>query len=308
GKWRRLREDSFLGETVDLARLDLSLLLGGKHFTFPCTVSLNGYAISTYSLIDTGANGFVFIDERFAQLLSKELGWEIKKLPSPSLPVKGYDGKQGTRITSFIRIHLTLDGRKIYNVPFLILPLGSHDIIIGKSFMEYFDISPIVAKRKLHWPPNHPKTTAVISRGMQIPRQILKRSTSRNHHQLDMEARDKLIELDEQRRLAGRTSIVHINPKKPSCADIATQTDYDKHQEAPQSPKPSSPYEVASPPPSPQDQGPISNPTSGSPRPKRRPDLSRHSYKIDHQNNLRGHNRRRTFDVFRKPLPRNPRD
>jgi predicted aspartyl protease len=161
-----------------LARLDLSLLLGGKHFTFPCTISFNGTAISTYSLIDTGANGFVFIDERFAQLLSRKLGWTIEKLPFPSLPVKGYDGKRGASITSYLRVHLMLDGRKIYNVPFLVLPLGSHDIIIGKSFMEYFAILPNVAKRTLHWPPNHPKTSNVISQGIRIPRQILQRPPS----------------------------------------------------------------------------------------------------------------------------------
>jgi predicted aspartyl protease len=156
--------------------------LGGKHFTFPCTVSLNGFAVSTYSLIDTGANGFVFIDESFAQLLFSKLGWKIEKLPFPSLPVKGYNGKQGTCITSYLRIHLTLDGRKIYNVPFLVLPLGSHDIIIGKSFLEYFEISPSVAKRSLHWPPNHPKTSNVIAQGIHIPRRILKRPSSRNHY------------------------------------------------------------------------------------------------------------------------------
>ena len=133
-----------------MTKLDLSLLLGGKHFTFLCTISLNRFAVSTYSLIDTRANGFVFIDERFAQLLSSKLGWKVEQLPFPSLPVKGYDRKQGTCITSFLRTHLTLDGRKIYNVPFLILLLGSHDIIIGKSFIEYFEISLSIAKRTLY--------------------------------------------------------------------------------------------------------------------------------------------------------------
>jgi predicted aspartyl protease len=165
-----------------LAKLDLSLLLKGKHFTFPCTISLNRFAVSTYSLIDTGANGFVFIDESFAQLLFSKLGWKIEKLSFPSLPVKGYDSKQGTCITSYLRIHLTLDGRKIYNVPFLVLPLGSYDIIIGKSFLEYFEILSSVAKRLLHWSPNHPKTSNVIAQGIYILRRILKRPSSRNYY------------------------------------------------------------------------------------------------------------------------------
>lgn len=215
-----------MGETVDLTKLDLSLLLGGKHFTFPCTISLNGFAVSTYSLIDTGANGFVFIDEHFARLLSSKLGWKAENLPFPSLPIKGYDGRRGPSITSYLRTHLTLDGRKIYNVPFLILPLGSHDIIIGKSFMEYFQISPNVAKRTLHWPPKHPKTTRAVSQGIQIPRQILKRPLSLDrNHQLDVEARDKLIRSDEQRRLAGLNSVAHLDSKKPRYVGIAAQTE-----------------------------------------------------------------------------------
>jgi transposase InsO family protein len=219
-----------LGETVDLTRLDLSLLLGGKHFTFPCTISFNGFAISTYSLIDTGANGFIFISEKFAWLLFEKLGWKIEKLPFPSLPIKGYDGKRGPSITSFLRTHLILDGRRIYNVPFLVLPLGNHDIIIGKTFLEYFNISPNIAQRKLYWPRNHPKTTSVITPGINIPRQILQRPAVQNTHQQDMEARDWLIKLDERRQCAGHNSISHISSVKPGYIDRVTQTDLEHQQ------------------------------------------------------------------------------
>jgi hypothetical protein len=211
-----------------LAKLDLSLLLEGKHFTFPCTISFNRFAVFTYSLINTGANRFVFINKSFAQLLFSKLGWKIKKLPFSSLPVKGYDSKQGTCITSYLRIHLTLDRRKIYNVPFLVLPLKSHNIIISKSFLKYFEISPSVAKRSLHWPPNHPKTSNIIAQEIHILRQILKKPSSKNHYQLDIEARDKLIELDDKKRCARHNSIAHIQLKKLPNADITTQTDVGK--------------------------------------------------------------------------------
>jgi antitoxin component of MazEF toxin-antitoxin module len=265
-----------LGETIDLTRLDLSLLLGGRHFTFPCTISLNGFAVSTYSLIDTGANGFIFIDEQFAQLLSSKLGWKAENLPFPSLPIKGYDGRRGPSITSYLRIHLTLDGRKIYNVPFLILPLGSHDIIIGKSFMEYFQISPNVAKRTLYWPPRHPKTTRAISQGIRIPRQILKRPLSLDHnHQLDVEARDKLIRSDERRRLAGLNLVAHLDSKEPRYASVAAQTE--SEDLTPQRAKIKDTAHV--------------DPTSrAAPSPqgfRPRSDLARRSYEIDRQDDLR---------------------
>jgi hypothetical protein len=107
--------------------------------------------------------------------------------------------------------------------------------------VEYFDISPSVARRKLHRPPNHPKTTKVISQGIQILRQILTRPLSRDHHQLDMKARDKLIEQHEKRRLAGyNNSIAHIHSNKPRYASAATQTELDDPHHETSEPIPSS--------------------------------------------------------------------
>jgi hypothetical protein len=290
--------------------LDLSLLLGGKHFTFPCTVSFNGFAISTYSLIDTGANGFIFLDEKFARLLSCKLGWKLEKLPFPSLPIKGYDGRRGPSITSFLRTHLTLDGRRIYNVPFLVLPLGSHDIIIGKTFLEYFDISPSVAKKKLHWPPNHPKTTRAISQGTNIPRQILQRPLIQGAHQQDMEIRDKLIEWDEQRRLAGNNTVAHIHPIRPVYTDGTTQTDEPTAETTRLLPKErldlpgakAQSREEVTPPPGPPNPQESNDPPQSlihlpvaklhrntRPTPlERKPqtDLARHTYQLDHQDRL----------------------
>ena len=194
-------------------------------------------------------------------------------------------------------------------------------MIIGKSFIEYFEISPNVAKKTLHWPPNHPKSSNVISQGISVPRKILNRPPSRNHHQLDMEARDKAIALDEQRRLAGRSSIAHITTQEikkhqptPLYADMSTQTDFDKillepgsgknsdadmaTQEPPQTPKhhdsltddltlvDESSCESAADYKSPMTRHcHTSEPVPSAPKP--RPDLTRHSYKIDHQDSLK---------------------
>jgi hypothetical protein len=248
------------------------------------------------------------MDERFAQLLCSKLGWKMEKLPFPSLPVKGYDGKRGASITSFLRVHLILDGRKIYNVPFLVLPLGNHDMIIGKSFMEYFDISPSVAQKRLHWPRAHPKTTKAISQGIQIPRQILKRPRFRDHYQLDMEARDKLIEQEERRRLAGCNSIAHIYSNGSRYTSAATQTELDMpheppkpcgksesqpHQEHDRTTLPSDESSQSKNPSSPQDTLDLlakelpQKHTSVSPRFMPRPDLARHTYELDHQDRLK---------------------
>ena len=71
GKRERLEEVSFLGlSSIDLYKVDLSQLVGGKPFTLPCTISQNRLGIKTRTLINTGANGFIFIDSRLVEKAS----------------------------------------------------------------------------------------------------------------------------------------------------------------------------------------------------------------------------------------------
>ena len=106
--------------------------MGGKHLTTLCKLSKNGYSVTTSTLIDSGANGFVFIDTLCAVDLAKFFGLRTERLPH-EVPVRGYDGIAGDPITHFLRLHLTVDGRRQYNIPLLILNLGSYDLILGRE-------------------------------------------------------------------------------------------------------------------------------------------------------------------------------
>ena len=131
GKRRGLDKDSFLGlRKCDLSNLNLSKLLGGTKFLVSCTLSMNGFGIKLYSLADTGANGYLFLNRPLAVKLSKALGAPIQRLPY-SVPIRGYQGCVQSYAANYIRLHLTIDGRRVYNCPFVILDLGSPDIIIG---------------------------------------------------------------------------------------------------------------------------------------------------------------------------------
>jgi hypothetical protein len=110
----------------------LSQLVGGPHLTIPCTLSKNGYAVQLYALADSGANGFLFLDTRCAIDTAKFLGIKAQRLPT-AINVKGYDGHGGNSITHILRLHLTVDGRRQYNIPFLILDLGLHNYIIRQK-------------------------------------------------------------------------------------------------------------------------------------------------------------------------------
>ena len=125
--------------------------MGGRHFTVPCTLSRNGYGINTSALVDTGANGFAFINTSFALELSKFLNIKVTRIPKP-LAIKGFDGKHANTVSHALILHLTIDGRRQTDIPFYILELGSHDIILGLKWMDYFNIWLNPRQKRLVWP------------------------------------------------------------------------------------------------------------------------------------------------------------
>ena len=56
---------------INLSKIDLSRLMGGRHFTLPCTVSKNGFGVPLTALADSGANGFAFINTACAIDIAK---------------------------------------------------------------------------------------------------------------------------------------------------------------------------------------------------------------------------------------------
>ena len=129
--------------------------MGGNSFTLACTLRKDGIAIQVKALGDTGACGYVFIDSQFASDLCRTLGLKLKKLPH-SVYSKGFDGKKGSPITQYLTFNIEIDGRRIYNLLMLITELGSHDMIIGRNFFDYFHILIDVHHRRLHWPQEFP--------------------------------------------------------------------------------------------------------------------------------------------------------
>jgi len=113
--------------------------MGGKHFTIPYTISHNRYRIDLYALTNTKANGFAFINTACAINTAKFLNVQATQLEKP-IKVKGFDGKQGHAVTYILTLYLFINRRRQTNLPFCILDLGNHDIILRLKWMEYFDI------------------------------------------------------------------------------------------------------------------------------------------------------------------------
>src|SRR5436190_22268613 len=149
GKRLTLKEDSSSGlEGIDMSEVDLSRLMGGKSFTICCTLLRNGYGVNTTTLADTRANAFALLDTKCTTKLSKFLNSLLETLETP-IPVKGYNGNVGTPITSLLRAYLRVDGRRQYNVPFLITDLRNHNLILGRKWLSFLNLWLDIRNRQL---------------------------------------------------------------------------------------------------------------------------------------------------------------
>lgn len=156
----------------------MNKLLGGQAFHVPTKLSLNGFCFDSKTLADTGASGYLFINTDYAIALAKHLGHHVIRLPK-SLDVSGFNGAKGSPITHAIVLHLWIDGHRFLDQPFLITPLGSHDVIVGRKWMEDHDCWLDVKNHKIVWPEDRTPAENIQS-DMQrtVPRQILKRPTA----------------------------------------------------------------------------------------------------------------------------------
>jgi hypothetical protein len=91
-----------------------------------CNITSNGYSLPLRALADSGANGFLFLNASIAYNFAKFLSLTIEELPQP-IRIRPYNGKTTDEIHYFLRMGMTIDGRRLHNVPFLILDLGHQD-------------------------------------------------------------------------------------------------------------------------------------------------------------------------------------
>jgi hypothetical protein len=130
--------------------------MGGVAFTILCDLSFNGNTVSQiYALPNTGANGFAFIDTRCAKAITTFLGTPLLLLES-SIRIRGYDGQAKQRVSHYLLCNLVVDQRRLPQVPFLVLDLGNHDLILGSDWFSYYDVKPDMRRRKLLWPESLP--------------------------------------------------------------------------------------------------------------------------------------------------------
>src|SRR6267154_3948681 len=98
-------------------------------------------------LANLGVNTFTLINIKCAIKLADFLNAPLKELPK-LIPIRGYNGRIGPPITTILRIYLRINGRRQYNVPFLITDLGSYNIILGRKWLAYLGLQLEVRSRR----------------------------------------------------------------------------------------------------------------------------------------------------------------
>jgi hypothetical protein len=102
----------------------------GRHFTVLYTLLKNKYRITLSALIDSRVNSFIFIDTAYINDISTFLNLKPESLIRPII-LKGFDGQLRKAVTYIFTLHFSLDGQRQEDIPFMILDLKNHDVILG---------------------------------------------------------------------------------------------------------------------------------------------------------------------------------
>jgi predicted aspartyl protease len=135
----------------------LSRLFGGPHFLVSTTLCSQGLGVRLHSLVDTGAQGFLFLNSNIAHSISQALRTPLRKLPF-RVQVKGFQDQITSPVTQYLRLHMIIDGRKVRNCPFIVVDLGSQDCIIGIKWLKRFKLKLDTERSRLIWPEKYPRS------------------------------------------------------------------------------------------------------------------------------------------------------
>ena len=104
--------------------------MGGRHFIVLYTLLKNRYGITLSALINSRANGFVFMDIAYVNDISIFLNLKPQPLVRPIIP-KGFDRQLGKAVTHMLTLYLSLNSQRQEDIPFIILDLGNYNIILS---------------------------------------------------------------------------------------------------------------------------------------------------------------------------------
>jgi predicted aspartyl protease len=154
----------------------------------------------TDCLADTGANGYIIVDRKIARRMRKNLGAPREEMPACGM--LGFNGEQFDTAKWVTRLTVTVNGRRLHNIPCVELPAGSSTVVQGRHFFAKHGVDVSPPRRKVLWPQDLPPNPPAIP-DIVLPTEALDRQAIEPVHQKDMERRDRRMTRDEKRRPDG---------------------------------------------------------------------------------------------------------
>ena len=195
--------------------MKMSDVLGGDSFTLPCRLAANGLAMNVTALIDTGANGEVFIHTKHFDFVEKRLRVYIRTARKP-VSLTGYDNKHSESISRVFTANLVIEGRRV-ETHFIFCDTGRHDLFVGRRWLAKTKALADCANRRLVWLEEPPYQA---SKDLVVPRKHARSLEVDPTHQSDADRRDELFKVNEPVRILKRSDgpeplrEVKDNPRK----------------------------------------------------------------------------------------------
>jgi hypothetical protein len=165
-----------------------------------CSLAFNGKSLSATALLDSGANGYIFINVPFAKKLRRLIQTPTKSDFSPGA-ISGFSGKHEQMADILLLAHLRIQNRKVMNEWCIVLDM-KYDVIIGRKWFEEHDTMLDVKRRRLLFPPDWLPDFYDTDISMDQHGQLLRDPA----HQPDAERRDKQLADDEKHDQDRRSS------------------------------------------------------------------------------------------------------
>ena len=159
-------------------------------------------------MIDTGAAGYILLNRSLAKHIAQALSARVRRLPY-AVRVRGFKNDITSLVTEYIRLHLTIDKRRIYNCPIVVLDLGAHDMIIGNNLLKRFRIKLDPFSNRFLWPSAYPPTP-IFDKEILISFDSKHSPLVVQDHQADATRRTIAMEHNEQRSLHGNPRQKHL--------------------------------------------------------------------------------------------------
>jgi hypothetical protein len=147
---------------------------------------------------DSGAQGYAFMDEAFTQHVERFLGIKRRKLTYEGT-VRGFDGRSRQTISYILYVTLEVEGRSQQNIPFLLLKLKGHDIIVGKKWLAESEALLDCYTEKIIWKKDLPNEQS-WNKTLVTDIETLRAKTSTKDQQ-DLQRRNSLWNAEEQTNL-----------------------------------------------------------------------------------------------------------